>query len=56
MKCKTIQSALGGWAKDLSKVEKDITAWLQENPEAKIISITQVAFGVQSILTTILYE
>jgi hypothetical protein len=56
MKCKTIQSALGGWAKDFDKVEQDINAWLQAHPEAKVFSLSQVPFGTQIILTTILYE
>ncbi len=50
MKCKVIISA------DAQRVEQDVTAWLQANPNAKIFSITQVPHGNRTVLTTFFYQ
>ncbi len=50
MKCKVIISP------DANKVEQEVNAWLQGNPNAKIFSITQVPHGNRTVLTTFYYE
>ncbi len=54
MKCKSISTKAK--AEDFNKVEQDINAWLQDNPNVKILFISQAPFATQTILTTIFYQ
>ncbi len=47
---------MGNPLKDTSKVDRDITTWLEANNEIHIISINQVALDAHTVLTTIIFE
>ncbi len=56
MKCKIIKTPLPMGFKEVDKVEEHVNAWLQANPNVKIISVSQVSLGTNTVLTTILHE